>query len=70
MENEKLITVREAAARLALSTSTIRAMLRTGVLARVKIGFAVRVREGDIEALVRVGLPGPRKGRGKVAGGE
>lgn len=50
-----LITVREAARRLGLRESTIRAWLQKKRLAKVKLGRAVRIPETEIDRLVREG---------------
>ncbi len=52
----RLISVNEAAARLGLSPLTIRRLIRRGDLPHVRpAGRAVRVREEDVQALIRVG---------------
>lgn len=53
----QLITVAEAASRLAVHEDTVRAMLRDGRLSPVRIGRAVRVEEAELEALVSRGRP-------------
>ena len=54
---EQLLTVTEAAQRLALKPSTVRKMLYQRRLPRVRIGRrAIRIREADVEALVRLGF--------------
>ena len=59
---EQLLTIKEAAERCALSPATIRKWLYLRKLPSVKLGRrAVRVREGDLEALVRLGLREARR---------
>lgn len=53
---DKLIGVKEAAARLGCSTESIWKFLRLGKLQRVKVGRLTRIREQDIEACIRLGL--------------
>lgn len=48
----KLLTVEEAADRLAVAVRTIREWLRTGKLAGVKAGRLWRIREEDLEAFL------------------
>ena len=47
-----LMTIDEAATRLALSPSMVRKMIGGGQLTAVRIGRSVRVRVGDVEAIV------------------
>jgi excisionase family DNA binding protein len=49
----KLLTVEEAADRLAVAVRTIREWLRTGKLAGVKAGRLWRIREEDLEAFLQ-----------------
>jgi excisionase family DNA binding protein len=56
---QSLITVRDAAQRLAVSASMVRKLLATGQLTPVRIGRCVRVRLEDIEALI-AGTPALR----------
>lgn len=59
---DKLISVKEAATRLACCEHSIWKLLRLGKLQRVKIGRSTRIREHDIDAVVRLGLqPKPAK---------
>ena len=51
----QLITVFRAAELLALKPSTIRKMILQRRLSVVRIGRAVRIREGDLETIVREG---------------
>jgi excisionase family DNA binding protein len=50
-----LITVREAARRLGLRESTIRAWLQKKRLAKVKLGRAVRIPVTELQRLIREG---------------
>jgi excisionase family DNA binding protein len=54
----QLLTVIEVADRLGLKASTVRKMLTRGELPTVKPTSrrAVRIREGDVEALIQRGL--------------
>lgn len=54
--NEKLLRVSEAAERLSLRPGTIRKLLAQKRIQAVRIGRAVRIREADIDAVVRLGL--------------
>lgn len=56
MEQGKLITVKEAAARLGCSAESIWKFLRLGKLQRVKVGRMTRINDKDIEAIIRLGL--------------
>ena len=59
--NETLVSIREAAERLAISTATIRRWVAQRRLPAVRLGRAVRIRESDIVALIRWGhRPAPR----------
>ena len=59
--NETLVSIREAADRLAISTATIRRWVAQRRLPAVRLGRAVRIRESDIVALIRWGYrPAPR----------
>ena len=53
---EQLLTIPQAADRLALAPTTLRKWLRLRKLNCVRIGRAVRLRESDIEAIARVGF--------------
>jgi excisionase family DNA binding protein len=53
---DKLITVKEAAARLHVSVEFIWKALRVGRLPRVKVGRLTRIREQDLESCIRVGV--------------
>lgn len=50
-DRARLITIDEAAARLAISKPMIFKMLRNGKLKRVKLGSATRIRLSDIDRL-------------------
>lgn len=50
-----LLRMREAARQLAVSESTVRRLIRTGLLPRVKLLGAVRVDQVDLDRLVRDG---------------
>jgi excisionase family DNA binding protein len=52
----KLLTIVEAADRLALRPGTIRKLIYQRRLPSVKLGRSVRLREEDLEALIRLGL--------------
>lgn len=55
--DERLLTVIEAANYLSVAPVTLRRWVRFGLIPSVRLGRARRVRLGDIEALMRVGLP-------------
>jgi excisionase family DNA binding protein len=58
----KLLRVEEAAERLGLRPSTVRKLIYLGDLPAVRpTRRAVRLREEDIEALIKVGYPLRRK---------
>lgn len=59
----RLLTAVEVANRLALAPITVRRLIASGRLPAVRLGRCVRVREGDLEALCRVGYP--RRGGGR-----
>ena len=52
---EKLLTVRQAAEFLALRPSTVRKMIHQRRLPVVRIGRSVRIKEIDLEEIVRDG---------------
>lgn len=54
-----LLTVEEAAALLRVKSSTIRAWLTQGRLARTKIGRLTRILREDAEAFIRAGRTVP-----------
>jgi excisionase family DNA binding protein len=55
MMTTMLLRPNEVAIRLALSPATVRRWIFDGRLPVVKLGRAVRVRETDVEALIRMG---------------
>lgn len=59
----KLLKAGEVAERLGLSPLTVRKWIFERRLPVVRIGRAVRVREEDVEALIRFGLQPLRGGR-------
>lgn len=56
IESERLLTVKEVAERLRLHPITVRRLIASGRLPAVRIGRAVRVREGDVS---RIASPEP-----------
>jgi excisionase family DNA binding protein len=62
---EHLLKVEEVSEILGLAPSTVRRMLWEGRLARVKIGRSTRVREGDVGALIRLGMHNPEARAGR-----
>ncbi|MCC7069759.1 MAG: helix-turn-helix domain-containing protein [Deltaproteobacteria bacterium] len=62
-----VVTVAEAATRLAVSRSLIRKLLATGCLTRVRIGRCVRVRVEELEALA-AGMPPATRAAGQRPG--
>jgi excisionase family DNA binding protein len=57
-EKMRLNTIRQAAARLAVSTATIRRLIEKAELPAVRVGRCLRLREDDVDALVRRGYTG------------
>ena len=53
---QALLRLRDVAARLDLSLSTVRRLIRDRKLPVVKLNAAVRVRERDLQALIQGGL--------------
>jgi excisionase family DNA binding protein len=51
----QLLTIRQAASRCALSPRMIRKLITMTKLPAVRIGRCVRLREDDLEALIRAG---------------
>ena len=49
----QLHTIRQAATRLAVSMTTIRRLIKMTELPAIRIGRCVRLREEDVEALIR-----------------
>jgi len=62
----KLLSTAEVAERLAVKQCTIRKMLYQRRIPKVKIGRCVRVREEDVEALVRIGLEPAREQTSRI----
>ncbi|MBI4537143.1 MAG: helix-turn-helix domain-containing protein [candidate division NC10 bacterium] len=60
---ERLLTIPEAADRLALAPATLRKWLSLRHLNCVRIGRAVRLRDSDVEAMARVGFD-PKRAAG------
>ncbi len=58
----RLLKTVEVAQRLALSPATIRRWILDRRLPTVRVGAAVRIREEDLEALVRMGYTPVRRG--------
>ncbi len=54
--SEKLLTIPQAAERLALAPATLRKWLYAGSLTCVRVGRAVRLREADVDAMARIGF--------------
>jgi len=53
---DQLFTVSQAAERLSLKPPTLRKWIFQGRLPVVRIGRAVRIKEKDLEAIIREGL--------------
>lgn len=72
----ELLTIPQAAARLSLSPTTIRAAIRDGRLPALRVGRAVRVHVGDVDALptkraaraARPGSPAERAAAIRIGG--
>jgi excisionase family DNA binding protein len=54
----QLISISEAASRCAVSARMIRKLIETGELPSVKFGRCRRLRQDDVEALIRRGYTG------------
>ena len=54
---DRLLTVKEAAALLRVSVRFVNQRFSTGVLERVKLGRATRIRLSDITQVMREGTP-------------
>ena len=54
----QLNTIREAATRLSVSTTTIRRLIEKTELPMVRVGRCVRLREDDVEAFIQRGYTG------------
>lgn len=61
---EKLISVKEAAVRLACSEASIWTWLQEKRLQKVKVGRLTRIKEQDVDAVIRLGLQ-PKANRQK-----
>jgi len=59
---DQLLTVKEAAHRLACTEAAIRKWLYQRRLPAVKVGRLIRLRETDLDAMVARGLRSPRLG--------
>jgi excisionase family DNA binding protein len=59
--DDRLFSVKEAAARLACSEAMLRKWLCYGKLPYIKVGRLTRIRQQDLEAWVRLGLQPVRK---------
>ena len=59
-----LLSIKDAAARLACSEAMLRKWIHRGKLPTVKVGRLTRIRLSDLEAWVRLGLQAVRKGGG------
>ena len=68
MMGSRLLKTADVAERLAVSPATIRKWIFAGRLPTVHVGRAVRVREEDIEALVRMGYTPVRRGAAGKSG--
>ena len=70
-----LISIKESAHRLSVSTSTMRRWIAQGRLPYVRLGRILRIRTADLSALVRIGLSSKmdrklyRQGTGREKGG-
>jgi excisionase family DNA binding protein len=54
----QLITIQQAANRCAISARMIRKIIRKKELPMVRVGRCVRIREDDVDALIRRGYNG------------
>ena len=67
---DALLTYRDAAARLAVSVSTVRRLVASGDLPCVRFGASVRVSESTLGRFIRRGagevMPPPKPGRVKA----
>jgi excisionase family DNA binding protein len=57
-EKMRLNTIRQAATRLAVSTATVRRLIEKAELPAVRVGRCLRLREDDVEAMIRRGYSG------------
>jgi excisionase family DNA binding protein len=53
---DQLISVKESAHRLGCTEAAIRKWLHQRKIERVKLGRLTRIRQADLEAIIRVGL--------------
>ncbi|WP_224249458.1 helix-turn-helix domain-containing protein [Hyalangium gracile] len=53
---ERLLTVREVAERLGVSTATVYGLCERGELPHVRVSNAIRIRPADVEAFLSRGL--------------
>ena len=58
---EGLLTLKEASTRLGCTEAMLRKWLHQRRLPYVKVGRLTRLRESDLQAWVRVGLPTPQR---------
>jgi len=56
----QLNTIRHTATRLSVSAATIRRLIERAELPVVRVGRCVRLREDDVDALIRRGYTGKR----------
>ena len=54
----QLLTIPQAASRCAISTRMVRKLIEKTELPAVRVGRCVRLREDDVEALIRRGYTG------------
>ena len=54
----QLLTIQETASRCAISTRMVRKLITMTELPAVRVGRCVRLREDDVEALIRRGYTG------------
>ena len=59
---DRLVTVKEAAHLLGCSEAALRKWIRQGHVRPVKVGRLTRLRQVDVEAWMRVGLPAAAHG--------
>lgn len=57
MDNRPLVSVREAALSLGVGQATIYRLCRSGSIPSVRVGKAVRVHPGTVDAIRQAGLP-------------
>ena len=61
MDEDRLVRVRDAAATLAVSRSTLYALMDRGAVSYIKIGRARRIRQADLRRLISTSQVGGRK---------